>query len=197
MTGAISRVCVFCASSRGTDPRHAEATVALGRALVERSWGLVYGGGSVGLMGLLADTVLEGGGEVIGVIPTPVFSREVGHRGCTELIEVGSMHERKVLMYDKADAFVALPGGFGTLEELAEILTWSQIGLHAKPVGVVDVGGYWRPLLEWCDTAVRAGLLKEANRRLLVARPDPVELLDALAVHRPPRAEKWIDLDET
>ncbi|RMH77449.1 MAG: TIGR00730 family Rossman fold protein [Actinomyces sp.] len=193
----MSRVCVFCASSRGTDPRHAEATVALGRALVERSWGLVYGGGSVGLMGLLADTVLEGGGEVIGVIPTPVFSREVGHRGCTELIEVGSMHERKVLMYDKADAFVALPGGFGTLEELAEILTWSQIGLHAKPVGVVDVGGYWRPLLEWCDTAVRAGLLKEANRRLLVARPDPVELLDALAVHRPPRAEKWIDLDET
>lgn len=133
------RVCVFCASSPGNDPALTEATVALGRLLAARGHELVYGGGAVGLMGLVADTVMEAGGRVTGVIPLRLFQREVGHYGLTELIEVESMHERKALMYEMSDAFVALPGGFGTLEELAETLTWSQIGLHAKQIGRAHV----------------------------------------------------------
>ena len=189
---AFQRVCVFCASSPGNDPALREATVALGRLLAARGHELVYGGGAVGLMGLVADTVMEAGGKVTGVIPLRLFEREVGHYGLTELIEVESMHERKALMYEMSDAFIALPGGFGTLEELAETLTWSQLGLHAKPIGVLDVGGFWQPLLDLLDGAVDRELLKAPNRDLLVSRTDPAELLDALAMQIPAREPKWI-----
>lgn len=166
-------VCVFCASSPGSDPAITDATVALGRLLAERGIELVYGGGAVGLMGLIADTVMEAGGRVTGVIPTGLFSREVGHRGLTTLEEVDTMHTRKARMYEISDAFIALPGGFGTLEELAETLTWNQIGILAKPVGVLDVGGFWQPLLQLFDSMVDKTILKEKNRSLILDDPDP------------------------
>ncbi len=197
MTSELRRVCVFCASSPVTDPAITEATVVLGRMLAEREIELVYGGGAVGLMGLVADTVLEAGGTVTGVIPTGLFSEEVGHQGLTTLEEVGTMHERKSRMYDHADAFIALPGGFGTLEELAEVLTWNQIGLLAKPVGVLDVGGFWQPLLHLLDTMVDKTILKAQNRGLLLDDSDPGSLLDRLEattiVHEP----KWIGEERT
>lgn len=188
----LRRVCVFCASSPGTDPAITDATVALGELLVERDIELIFGGGAVGLMGLIADTVMEGGGRVTGVIPKNLFSREVGHQGLTRLEEVASMHERKARMYDLADAFIALPGGFGTLEELAETLTWSQIGLHAKPIGVLNVNGFWDPLLALLDRMVDSTVLKPTNRELLLSHEDPAGLLDALASHEPTREPKWI-----
>ncbi len=191
----IRRVCVFCASSPGNDPEVTAATITLGRLLAERGHELVYGGGAVGLMGLVADTVMEAGGRVTGVIPSKLFSREVGHYGLTELIEVETMHERKALMYEMSDAFIALPGGLGTLEELAETLTWSQIGLHANPVGVLDVGGFWQPLVALLDNAVDRELLRPSNRDLLVTRADPADLLDALAATEPIREPKWIGDD--
>lgn len=189
----LRRVCVFCASSPGSDPAITDATVALGRLLAEREIELVYGGGAVGLMGLVADTVLEAGGAVTGVIPTGLFSREVGHRGLTTLEEVDTMHQRKSRMYELSDAFIALPGGFGTLEELAEVLTWNQIGLLAKPVGVLDVGGFWQPLLALFDTMVDATILKPKNRSIVLDDTDPVSLLDRLASQETTYEPKWID----
>lgn len=189
----IRRVCVFCASSTGSDTAITDATVALGEHLAAEGIDLVYGGGAVGLMGLIADTMLAAGGRVTGIIPTSLFPTEVAHQRCTELIEVDSMHERKAMMYERSDAFVALPGGFGTLEELAETLTWSQIGLHQKPVGVLDVGGFWQPLLALLDGAVARDVLKPSNRSLLVDRDDPAELIEALRSHSPQREPKWID----
>ena len=194
---AINSVCVFLASSPGNDPDIRDTTVELGKLLAAEGIDLVYGGGGVGLMGVLADAALAAGGRVTGVIPTSVFSRDVGHTGCTELIEVASMHERKVLMYERSDAFVALPGGYGTLEELAEILTWSQIGLHQKPIGVLNVNDYWTPLLRWFDQAVGTELLRASNRALVVEANSPPEMLNALRAHAPVREEKWISLDET
>ena len=194
---AITRLCVFCGSSTGTNAAIERATVELGRLLVDEGIELVYGGGSVGLMGLLADTVLGGGGRVLGVIPVGLFSREVGHTGLTELVEVGSMHERKALMYERSDAFCALPGGLGTLEELAEITTWGQLGLHAKPIGVLNVDGFYDPLLALLDRAVGDGLLKEKNRALLVDRSQPSDLLAALRTYDVPAGPKWLDLDQT
>ena len=188
----IESVCVFLASSLGSDPAITEATVELGHLLAAEGVELVYGGGAVGLMGLIADTVLAAGGRVTGIIPTALFPTEVAHQGCTELVEVRSMHERKALMYERADAFIALPGGFGTLEELAETLTWSQIGLHQKPVGVLDVGGFWQPLLALFDGAVEKQVLKPANRQLLIDSDTPSELLAALRRHEPTREPKWI-----
>jgi uncharacterized protein (TIGR00730 family) len=143
---ALRAVCVFCGSSAPADPCYRDAARALGALVARRGIGLVYGGGSVGLMGELADAALSHGGRVTGVIPAGLFAREVGHTGLTELREVASMHERKQLMYDLSDAFVALPGGLGTLEELAEVATWSQLGLHSKPVVLLDVDGFWEPL---------------------------------------------------
>ncbi|MEM8708800.1 MAG: TIGR00730 family Rossman fold protein [Actinomycetota bacterium] len=197
MTSEPRRVCVFCASSPGTDPAITEATVALGRLLAERDIELVYGGGAVGLMGLVADTVLEAGGTVTGVIPTGLFSKEVGHRGLTTLEEVDTMHERKSRMYELSDAFIALPGGFGTLEELAEVLTWNQIGILTKPVGVLDVGGFWQPLLDLFDAMVDKTILKEKNRSILIDDPDPVRLLDRLAAQDLTYEPKWIGDDVT
>jgi hypothetical protein len=189
----LNTVCVFCASSKGTDPAIAEATVALGRLLADDGIELVYGGGAVGLMGLIADTVLDAGGRVTGIIPTALFPRNVAHQGCTELISVGTMHERKAMMYERSDGFVALPGGFGTLEELAETLTWAQIGLHDKPVGVLDVGGFWQPLIAQFDKAVELGVLRVSNRQMLIDRDDPAELLEALRSHVPTHEPKWIE----
>ena len=192
----LSRVCVFCASSPGTDPAITDATVELGRLLVERDLELVYGGGAVGLMGLIADTVMEGGGRVTGVSPRNLFSREVGHTELTVLEEVDTMHVRKARMYELADAFIALPGGFGTLEELAETLTWNQIGLLKKPVGVLDVGGFWQPLLHLLDSMVGKEILKPANREVLLAEETPAALLDALAAQDLTYVPKWIGDDD-
>ncbi len=185
------RVCVFCASSPGSDPAITEATIVLGRLLAERHIELVYGGGAVGLMGLLADTVLDAGGTVTGVIPKNLFSKEVAHTALTSLEEVGSMHVRKSRMYELADAFIALPGGFGTLEELAETLTWNQIGILSKPVGVLDVGGFWQPLLALLDSMVEKTILKPDNRARLLAAADPVRLIDELHAQDLTYVPKW------
>ena len=165
----------------------------MGRTLAQRGLGLVYGGGSVGLMGALADAALAAGGEVIGVIPQVLQIRELAHRSLTRLHVVGSMHERKALMAELSDGFVALPGGMGTLEELSEVLTWAQLGLHARPVGLVDVAGYYQPLAQFFDQAVSAGFLRPAHRRLLLVGHDPAAMLDQLAAWRAPAQERVID----
>jgi uncharacterized protein (TIGR00730 family) len=194
---SISSLCVFCGSSTGSNPTIRSATVELGELLVARGVSLVYGGGSVGLMGLLADTVLAAGGKVTGIIPRRLFSLEVAHTGLTELVEVDSMHDRKALMYQRADAFCALPGGLGTLEELAEIATWAQLGLHTKPIGVLNADGFWDPLLGLLDRAVGDQLLKPRNRALIVDHHEPAGLLDALVGYEVRPEPKWIDLDQT
>ncbi|HZQ59075.1 MAG TPA: TIGR00730 family Rossman fold protein [Acidimicrobiales bacterium] len=188
--GATS-VCVFCGSSTPGDPVYSSAAAELAEALVSRGIEVVYGGGRVGLMGVLADAALAKGGRVTGVIPVGLSSREVGHTGLTVLHEVGSMHERKQLMYDLSDGFIALPGGLGTLEELAEVATWTQLGLHAKPVVLLDVAGYWGPLVRQLDTMVEVGLLKAANRSIIRVAASPGEALDALWP-APAPATQWI-----
>jgi uncharacterized protein (TIGR00730 family) len=194
---AITSVCVYCGSSRGHGPVYAEAAAALGKALVGEGIRLVYGGGRVGLMGVLADAALDAGGEVVGVIPSGLFRREVGRTGLTELVEVGSMHERKQRMFELADAFVALPGGFGTLEEVAEVTTWSQLGMHRKPIALLDVDGYWDGLVALLDRAVDEGLLRPDNRALLalVRRVDGV--LPALRDYDVPPRTRWVDETQT
>jgi hypothetical protein len=187
------RICVFCGSSPGSRAEYRAATEELGAELVRRSIRLVYGGGNVGLMGVLADAVLKAGGEAVGVIPENLMAREVGHNGLTKLHVVHSMHERKALMADLSDAFIALPGGFGTLEEFCEVLTWAQLGLHAKPCGILNVLGYYSPLLAMFDHAVKERFLKQENRRLVVARESATELLRALEQWRPTLVEKWLD----
>ena len=187
----VSSVCVFLGSSTGSNPANAEATVAMANELVKRDLTLIYGGGAVGLMGLLADTVMQGGGRVVGIIPRNLFSREVAHQGLTELIETADMHERKALMYERSDAFAALPGGLGTLDEFAEISTWRQIGIHNKPVGVVNVNDYFTPLLAWLDRVVDDGLLSADNRALVLQAERPRELLDLFASDNHIAAPKW------
>ena len=175
-------ICVFCASSPGTSPAFQGLTRALAGALLERGAGLVYGGASVGLMGLMADTVLAGEGSVTGVIPKALQEMEVAHRGLTELHVVPGMHERKRMMYDLSAGFIALPGGFGTFEEVFEATTWSQLDLHGgqgkKPVVLLDVGDYWRPLVDFLDTAVDAGFIKPQNRELISYTTDVVEAVE-------------------
>lgn len=190
---AIESVCVYCASSTGTSGAVVEATVALGVLLAERGIELVYGGGSVGLMGLVADTVMGAGGRVTGIIPTGLFPKEVGHAGITELVEVDSMHARKAEMIRRADGFIALPGGFGTLEELAEVLTWGQLGIHQKPVGLVNVDGFYDGLLAFFDRCIGDGILKGKNRQLLIDRTSPHELLAAFDEFEPSFEKKWLD----
>ena len=193
---ALDSVCVFCGSSSGVGDRYVAAASALGKLLAHQGIRLVYGGGHVGLMGAVADACMANGGHVTGVIPVGLFTREIGHRGVTELREVGSMHERKQLMYDLSDAFVALPGGLGTLEELAEVATWSQLGLHRKPIALLDIDGFWDPLVEQLDRMVRLGFLKAANRELIQRCLSPQDALDRLAVTEPVYVEKWITPDE-
>ncbi len=190
-------VCVYCASATGSDPALGAAAAELGRTLAEAGLRLVYGGGAVGLMGIVADATIAAGGDVVGVIPKGLFSREVAHTGLTELHEVESMHQRKQLMFELADAFVALPGGFGTLEELAEVVTWAQLGLHAKPIVLVDLEGFWQPLIAQFDRMVERGVLKPSNRSLVVSVASVAAVFDALANYSHPREPKWIDLDET
>jgi hypothetical protein len=166
LTSARRNVCVFCASSDGVDPIFPQAARELGAAIAERGWGLVYGGAHMGLMGALADAALARGGAVTGVIPHTLVSREIAHRGLTELIETGSMHERKAEMARRADGFLVLPGGLGTLEEMCEILTWGLLGIHDKPVALINIGGYWDAFLGMLDGAVQAGFLRSRHRAL-------------------------------
>jgi uncharacterized protein (TIGR00730 family) len=194
----MERVCVFCGSSPGARPAYAEATAELGRLLAADGIGLVYGGGAVGLMGVLADSVLAAGGEAIGVIPQALVDREIGHSGLTELRVVGSMHERKALMAELADAFVALPGGLGTLEELFEVYTWAQLGLHRKPCGLLDVERYYAGIVEFLEHAVREGFVREEHRAMLMVDRDPRALIERLREFAPETVQpKWIDRDET
>ena len=187
------RVCVFAGSSLGALPGFATAARALAAALLSRRMSLVYGGARIGLMGVLADAVLEGGGQVVGVIPEHLAVKEVAHRGLTDLRVVGSMHERKMLMADLSDGVVALPGGLGTLEELFEMLTWAQLGLHARPCGLLEVEGYFDKLLGFLDEAVTRRFIRPEHRALLLADGDPGRLLDRMAAYRPPETEKWLD----
>jgi uncharacterized protein (TIGR00730 family) len=175
-----SRVCVFAGSSSGADPAYAEAAARLARAIVAAGHGVVYGGGRVGLMGVVADAALAEGGEVIGVIPTALRDRERAHQGLTDLRVVETMHERKALMAELSEAIVALPGGYGTLDELFEAVTWSQLGIHDKPVVALDVAGYWQPLRELVGHAVDRGFVAPANRGLLTFAEDPDELVAGL-----------------
>ncbi len=189
----MNRICVFCGSSVGARPAYADAARTLAAELVRRRIGLVYGGGAVGLMGTVADATLAGGGEVIGVIPGALASREIAHAGLTELRVVGSMHERKATMASLVDGFVALPGGLGTLEETLEILTWSQLGIHRKPVGVLNVEGFYDGLLRMLTHAMREGFIRPEYVALLLFGDTPAELLDRLAGWRPPAtAGAWL-----
>jgi uncharacterized protein (TIGR00730 family) len=176
----VRRVCVFCGASSGRLPDYAEAARAFGAAAAARGLGIVYGGGRVGLMGAVADAALGAGGEVIGVIPQELVDRELAHGGLTELHVVGSLHERKALMAELSDAFVALPGGFGTLDELLEQLTWSQLGLHAKPVGLFEVQEYWRPLIALARHATEEGFVRESDLGAIAVGADAEGLLDRL-----------------
>jgi uncharacterized protein (TIGR00730 family) len=188
------RVCVFCGSRTGTAPVYADAARSLGAALVRRGLGLVYGAGNVGLMGVLADAALAQGGAVIGVIPKALVDRELAHAGLTQLHVVETMHQRKALMADLSGAFVALPGGYGTADEFFEILTWAQLGLHTKPIGLLNVAGFFDPLVAWADHCVREGFLRPQHRALLGVASEPDALLDLLAGHEPaPQLPKWID----
>jgi len=182
----LHRICVFCGASPGDDPAYAALARSVGTRLAGRGIGVVYGGGRVGLMGELSDAALAAGGEVIGVIPRALVDRELAHPGATEMRVVSTLHERKAGMAELADAFIALPGGLGTLEELAEVLSWAQLELHAKPIGLLGVGGYWDPLLAWLDGAVRAGFVSGAHRRLLVVGEDLDTLLERFETWAPP-----------
>jgi len=193
MTARFGRICVFCGSSSGSRPAYTEAARRLGRLLAERGIGLVYGGSHLGLMGTVADAVLAAGGAVTGVIPRMLVEKEAAHRQLADLRVVGSMHERKALMAELADGFIAMPGGFGTLEEFCEMLTWAQLGVHRKPCGLLNVEGFYDPLLALLDHAVRERFLKPVNRDLLLAETVPETLLDRMARVPPPPVDKWLD----
>jgi uncharacterized protein (TIGR00730 family) len=177
----VNRLCVFAGSSSGADPAYRQAAAALGRVLAERRVAVVYGGGSVGLMGALADAVLEAGGEVIGVIPQRLVDREIAHEGLSELRIVATMHERQALMSELSEAALALPGGMGTLEEVFELVTWSQLGIHHKPCGLLNVRGYFDPLAALLDHAVDNGFVKPEHREILIIEEDPATLLERVA----------------
>lgn len=189
----MKRILVFCGSSPGRQPAYVEQAKALGELTAERGLGLVYGGASVGLMGAVADAALQAGGEVIGVIPNRLVQAEVAHAGLTDLRVVDTMHERKALMSELADAVVALPGGTGTLDELFELFTWSQLGLHRMPIGLLDVADYWQPLLAFLDHAVQERFLRAEHRDTLLVDTSAESLLDRLAGYRHQAADKWLD----
>jgi len=182
----LRKVCVFCGSKSGANPVYREAATELGRLLVARGLDLVYGGGSIGLMGVIADAVLAHGGRAYGVIPGLLATRELAHPGLTELEIVPSMHVRKARMAELADAFIALPGALGTLDELCEIVTWSQLGLHCKPVGILNTAGYFNPLVQLIDQAIAEEFLRPVYRDLFFVADEPHALLEQLPLHRPP-----------
>lgn len=190
-------ICVFCGSSVGQSPLYRESAVRLGRILADRGIELVYGGGSIGLMGVLADAVLNAGGRVTGVIPDRLAKREIMHAGLTDLRIVRTMHERKAVMAELAHGFIALPGAFGTMDELFEILTWAQLGEHAKPIGIVNVAGYFDPILEFMHRSVAEKFLKPKHLGLLLVDTDENALLDRFRDYKPPSLTKWIDASET
>ena len=193
----MQRVCVFCGSSPGARPAYAEATAEVARLLAGEGIGVVYGGGHVGLMGVLADTAMAAGGEVVGLMPQALVDREIGHTEISELRVVGSMHERKALMAELADAFIALPGGAGTLEELFEVYTWAQLGLHDKPCGLLDVEDYFSGLVGFLDHAVDERFLREEHRAMLIVEREPRALIERLAEFEPRAVTpKWIDREE-
>ena len=189
----LKRICVFCGSSSGTEEAYVRSAQEVGRLLAARGIELVYGGGKVGLMGAVADACLHAGGRVIGVIPQLLVDKEVAHSGLTELRVVQTMHERKALMADLADAFLALPGGYGTWDELCEVLTWSQIGIQQKASAILNVNGYYDPLLAMADRAVSEGFLRDIHRELLLTDTDPARLLDRLESYVLPLVDKWMD----
>jgi hypothetical protein len=189
------RLCVFCGSNRGAGPLYTEATKEAGRELARRGIGVVYGGGNIGLMGEIADAVLAAGGHVTGVIPEALMAREVGHRGLPDLRIMKTMHERKALMAELSDGFIALPGGFGTFDELFEILTWAQLGFHEKPCGLLNMNGFFDPLLRFLDHAAAERFIRPENLSLLVVESELGRLLDSMAQYRPPNLTKWINED--
>ena len=190
-------VCIYCGSSPGARPVYLELALAMGRSLAQRGITLVYGGAAVGLMGAVADGALAAGGRVIGVIPHSLESKEIAHRGLTELHIVSGMHERKAMLIDLADALIALPGGFGTWDELCEAVTWAQLGAHAKPCGILNIDGYYDGLLTQLDRAVADGFVRAHHRDILVVDADVESLLDRISVHRIPNLPKWIGPEST
>ena len=193
----MKNICVYCGSSPGRLEAYAIGARALARALVDRNLGLVYGGAGIGLMGLVADTVLQLGGRAVGVIPAALARKEVVHKGLSELHITQSMHERKTMMAELSDGFIAMPGGIGTFEEIFEIWTWSQLGIHAKPCGLLNVAGYYDALTTFLDHAATEQFLKPQHRSLLIVEHEPEALLDRFASYQPPSVQKWLDPDET
>lgn len=192
----MKKICVYCGSSSGRASAYLESSRKLGKELVKRNIGLVYGGASVGLMGEIANTVLDGGGEVIGVIPQSLVDKEVSHDGLTELRVVDSMHERKAILAEISDGFIALPGGLGTLEELFEVLTWSQLGFHKKPCALLNVDHYYAGIFNFLNHAVEEQFIKSIHRDMLLIEEDPSKLLEAMNQYNPPAVDKWIGRNE-
>ena len=192
----IKKICVYCGSSPGKNPAYSLAATNLAKVLCERGIGLVYGGAAVGIMGTVANAVLEAGGEVIGVIPRSLAVKEVAHENLSELHVVASMHERKAMMADLADGFIALPGGWGTLEEIFEILTWAQLGFHGKPCGLLNIEGYYDGLITFLENSFEQQFVNELCRPMLIKSHEPSQLLDQFAVYRAPKVRKWMGEDE-
>lgn len=192
----MKRITVFCGSRIGVSEKYKEDAVALGKELVKRDITLVYGGGSVGLMGVIATTVLKEGGEAIGIIPKFLEEREISHINLTELHIVDSMHERKAMMADLADGFIAMPGGPGTLEELVEVFTWAQLGLHKKPIGLLNVNNYYDPLIKFLDHMTNEQFLKEKHRSMALVESNPVRLIDAFLAYEPPEVKTYLEEDQ-
>jgi uncharacterized protein (TIGR00730 family) len=193
----MKRICVYCGSNPGLNPRFREAAVELGNELVARNLGLVYGGASVGIMGVIADTVIAAGGEVTGVLPQALNEKEIAHPGLTKLHVVASMHERKALMAELADGFIALPGGWGTIEEIFEVLTWAQLGFHQKPCGLLNEQGYYNHLFAFLEHAIEQQFVKAEYWPMLMMKPDAVSILDAFTRYKAPNVKKWIHTTET
>jgi len=192
----IKKICVYCGSSPGKNPVYSEAAASLAHALCERGIGLVYGGAAVGVMGAIADAVLAAGGEAIGVIPKSLAVKEVAHNNLSELHVVASMHERKAMMADLADGFIALPGGWGTLEEIFEMLTWAQLGFHNKPCGLLNIEGYYDGLIGFLENSFEQQFVNELYRPMLMQTHEPAALLDQFAVYRAPKVRKWMGESE-
>ncbi|MCY4356756.1 MAG: TIGR00730 family Rossman fold protein [Gammaproteobacteria bacterium] len=195
MNDKLRSICIYCGSATGADTQYAAAARELSREIVKRNMRLVYGGASIGLMGVVADTVLEAGGDAIGVLPKNLFRKEVPHENLTRMILVDSMHERKAKMAELADGFIALPGGLGTLEELLEMLTWSQLKIHEKPCAMLNVSGYYDQLIEFLDHSVLQGFIRSAHREMLIIDSQPAVLLDACESFSRPDVQKWAELD--
>jgi len=192
----IKNICVYCGSSPGLNPAYARAAKILGKTLAERDIGLVYGGAAVGIMGVVADAALANGGKAIGVIPKALAVKEVAHEGLSELHVVESMHERKAMMAELSDGFIALPGGWGTLEEIFEILTWAQLGFHRKPCGLLNVEGYYDDMISFLENAFAQQFVKDLYRPILLTAHEPAKILDQFAVYKAPEVRKWMGESE-